>query len=150
MDAHYDAGAIAAIRRLKSRYCRLLDLKQWDAWGALFTVDALMIVKDDVPADLGDPTIRGRAAIVEQTRRIVHSSRCVHQVHEPDITLTSPTAAEGIWGMHDYITWPDDVVPPVPFRSAEGFGYYYEKYLCVDGRWLIASLDLRRLHVITH
>jgi len=148
MAAPSKALAIAAIRQLKSRYCRLLDLKQWEEWGELFTSDAIMIVKDDVPPELGDPTLRGRAAIVAQVRSIIHPAISAHQVHEPDITVRSATKAEGIWGMHDFVTWPDGVASPVPFRAMEGFGYYYENYRCVKRRWLIASLELRRLYRI--
>jgi SnoaL-like domain len=148
MDAPYDAATVAAIRLLKARYCRFLDLKQWDEWGELFLPDAVMIVKDDVPPELGEPTIRGRAAIVAQVRRIVHSSISVHQVHEPEITVSSASTAAGIWPMADVLTWPAGVATPAPFRSMQGFGYYYEQYLCVAGRWFIASLELRRLRVI--
>jgi hypothetical protein len=143
-----DLNAVAAIRQLKSRYCRLLDLKQWAEWGQLFTEDAVMVVKDDVPPELGDPTTRGRAAIVEQVSRIMQGAISIHQVHEPDITLLSYTKAEGIWGMHDYVTWPEGVRPPVPFKAKEAFGYYYETYRRVGEHWCIESIDLRRLHAI--
>lgn len=33
------AAQIEAIKRLKSRYCRYLDTKDWAAWRALFTDD---------------------------------------------------------------------------------------------------------------
>ena len=31
--------AIEQIRQLKARYFRLLDTKQWDEWGEVFTVE---------------------------------------------------------------------------------------------------------------
>jgi 3-phenylpropionate/cinnamic acid dioxygenase small subunit len=31
---------IEAIKRLKARYFRLMDTKQWDQWGDVFTEDA--------------------------------------------------------------------------------------------------------------
>lgn len=148
MSMRYNAAAVAAVRQLKSRYCRLLDLKQWDEWGELFLRDAVMIVKDDVPAELGDPTLRGRDAIVAQVRSLMHAARTAHQVHEPDIVLKSRTTAEGIWPMHDVVVWPEGVAAPVPFRTMQGFGFYYEKYRRIRKRWYIASLDLRRVHMI--
>ena len=42
MDATHGAKAdIEAIKQLKADYFRLLDSKQWRAWGELFTEDAV-------------------------------------------------------------------------------------------------------------
>ena len=61
MDATHDAKAdIEAIKQLKADYFRLLDSKQWRAWGELFTEDALLDSSDDSP----DGVARGREAIV--------------------------------------------------------------------------------------
>ena len=35
------------IRRLKARYCRFLDTKQWEKWGDLFTPDATVAAAGD-------------------------------------------------------------------------------------------------------
>jgi hypothetical protein len=137
----------AQIRVLKHRYCRFLDTKQWSEYGELFTPDAVMDVRDDVPEELGDGIVKGRAAIVEQVHRFVGAARTVHQVHEPEISLTSATTAEGIWGMHDVVIWPEGVAAPTPFRSLRGYGYYYETYQLSNGRWQISTLKLSRLHV---
>ncbi|MGE0309294.1 MAG: nuclear transport factor 2 family protein, partial [Acidimicrobiia bacterium] len=39
IDAEVVAGELEALRVLKARYFRLMDLKQWDEWADVFTED---------------------------------------------------------------------------------------------------------------
>ncbi len=137
---------IAEIRELKARYCRLLDTEQWDRWAELFTPDVVIDISDELKQGMGEPLIHGRDAFVSQTRRIMSGSISIHQVHEPEIELTSPTTATGIWPMSDRTEFPDGIDAPGPFRLVEGLGYYHETYEKRDGRWLITSSKLVRTH----
>jgi hypothetical protein len=124
---------IEAIKQLKARYCRLLDTKDWQAWRALF--------KDDFLSDTskaGGKVIRGADEFVAFTRKGLRSQATVHQVHAPEIELTSPPTARGIWAI-------EDVVRFGPGVNLRGYGHYTETYEKVGGRWLIAGSTLTRL-----
>lgn len=124
---------IEAIKQLKARYCRLLDTKDWQAWRALFHDDFL---SDTSKA--GGKVIRGADEFVAFTRKSLRSQATVHQVHAPEIELTSATTARGIWAL-------EDVVRFGPGVNLRGYGHYTETYEKVDGRWLITSSTLTRL-----
>ena len=136
--------AVEEIKRLKARYCRFIDTKRWEDWGALFTSDASMDCSDDVAEGSGaDPIIFGRTVIADQVSRLVGPARTVHQVHSPDIELASADAAHAFWAMEDWVAFPDGI--GAPFRSMHGYGYYEEIYARQEGRWFIAALRLTRL-----
>ena len=90
-----DAAAlheIEAIKQLKARYCRYLDDKDWDQWRRLFD--------DDFASDIagtGGRQTTGADAFITYTRKSTGrpSQRTVHQVHAPEITLTSADHREG-------------------------------------------------------
>jgi hypothetical protein len=131
-----DAAAlleIEAIKQLKARYCRYLDTKDWDAWRSLFSDDFLSDT-----SQAGGKVIRGADEFVAYTRKGLRSQATVHQVHAPEIELTSSATASGVWAL-------EDVVRFGPGVNLRGYGHYTETYQKVDGRWLITSSRLTRL-----
>lgn len=135
MDDHSRLLAIEAIAHLKARYCRLLDTKDWAGWRDLFT--------DDVVSDTsgsGGKVVRGADEFVAFTRGSLGSRPTVHQVHAPEIEVTSPTTARGVWAM-------EDVVRLGPGLNLRGYGHYTETYEVVDGSWRIATSTLTRLRM---
>ncbi|MDY6999369.1 MAG: nuclear transport factor 2 family protein [Actinomycetota bacterium] len=122
-----------AIKQLKARYCRLLDTKQWDAWRELFADD---FVSDT--AQSGGTVIAGADAFVAFVRKNLGTQPTVHQVHAPEIEITAPDAATGVWALND-------VVRLAPGVNLNGFGHYHETYTKVDGQWRIETSTLTRL-----
>jgi SnoaL-like domain len=127
--------AIEAIKQLKARYCRYLDTKDWAAWRAIFTDD---FVSDT--AEAGGKLIAGADDFVAFTRKGIGRASQVtaHQVHAPEIELTSATTARGVWALQD-------VVHFGPGVNLVGYGHYHETYENVGGQWLIKSSKLTRL-----
>ncbi len=127
--------AIEAIKRLKARYCRYLDTKDWAAWRAIFADD---FVSDT--ADAGGKLITGADDFVAFTRKGIGrpSQTTAHQVHAPEIELTSATTARGVWALHDVVRFGPGV-------TLVGYGHYHETYQNVAGQWLIKSSKLTRL-----
>jgi hypothetical protein len=126
---------IEAIEQLKARYCRYLDTKDWKAWREILT--------DDFVGDLsraGGKVIEGADEFVAFTRKNIGKSSqpTVHQVHAPEIELTSATTARGVWALND-------VVRLAPGLNLNGYGHYHETYEKADGRWRIKTLKLTRL-----
>ena len=59
----------------------------------------------------------------------------------PEIEITSPTTATGIWAMLDILQEPGGE------NLVHGWGHYHETYERIDGRWYIKTLRLTRLRV---
>lgn len=137
---------IEAIRAVKARYCRMLDTKDWDGFAALFTEDAVM----DVSQDTGNPPITGIPALLDQVKYAVTNAATSHQVHSPEITLTGPDTAQGVWAMQDRVVWQAGVSPVPGVASITGYGQYHERYRREGGVWKIAALTLTRFHVDMH
>lgn len=138
--------AIEEIRGLKARYCRFLDTKDWDGMSSLFIEDAVL----DVQQDTGSPPFHGRDALMERIMSAVIHAASSHQVHTPEITLTSDNTAEGVWAMQDRVVWQPGKSPIPGTASITGYGQYHERYVHVNGAWKFASVRLTRFHVDMH
>jgi uncharacterized protein (TIGR02246 family) len=89
---------VEAIKRLKARYFRHLDTKQWDRWADVFTEDCELVNPQsrDVP-------LRGREEIVRVISHNLENAISVHHGHMPEIELLSATEARGVWAMFDLL-----------------------------------------------
>lgn len=135
-----DFTALEDIRLAKARYCRFIDLKQWDDLRQLFAAEVKLTFRD-AEGTLTN-VFDNLDTFITLTSSLLQSARTIHQVHNSEIELTSATTARTIWSMEDRIVFPDGVSGP--FRSLHGFGHYYETLENTEGKWQIASLDLRR------
>ncbi|MEX2100117.1 MAG: nuclear transport factor 2 family protein [Acidimicrobiia bacterium] len=112
------------IQRLKARYCRAVDHKDWDALGNVFTADAKLFH--------GETGIDGCDAIVAVIRDTLADFSTSHCAHTPLIDITGATTATGNWGA--IYTRVGD--PP-------SFGEYDEDHeLGRDGSWRIRCMRL--------
>jgi ketosteroid isomerase-like protein len=121
------------ISKVKARYCRFLDSKDWDAYTGLFTED---VVLDDDPAN-GTVT-RGRTEVIKRIRSFVEHAQTAHHVHSPEMDIRGDEA-DVIWAMQDRVIG----AAHIPERAHTGFGHYHERYVRQQGTWRIASLKLR-------
>lgn len=124
---------LEAIKQLKARYFRLMDTKQWPAFGALFTADAVMQTTPNP-----DERFVGRDEIVAKVSFHLKDAVTVHHGHTPEIEVDGDSAT-GIWAMDDYVELPQLVL--------RGSGHYHEQYRRQEGRWCIASCRLTRLRL---
>jgi hypothetical protein len=127
---------IEAIKRLKYRYMRCLDQKLWDELASCFISDA----KAEYSG--GAYSYEGRQAIVEFMRTAMDSLAMLssHRVHHPEIDLTGPDSAVGVWAMEDVVIRTDLDV------NIQGPGFYRDRYLKLEGTWLIAETGYRRTY----
>ena len=130
-----------AIRRLKARYCRFLDTKDYEAWKALFAPDVVVKVDMAISTAGADgqtaPDLNGLDEFVPVVLGGVEHAQTKHHVHTPEIDLTSDTTASAIWAMEDLLLFPDG-------GELFGAGHYHETYEKHDGDWVITSLHLTR------
>jgi hypothetical protein len=132
-----EAHELEQIRRLKARYFRALDTKDWPTLVELFTDPVHIDVRDD-----GAGTTSSPQEFVESVRRALEGATTVHHGHMPELELTSADTATGIWAMQDQIWWPEGA----PVRRLVGSGHYHETYRRTADGWRIESMRLTRLH----
>ena len=130
-----EAAELEAIRQLKYAYFRTLDLKQFDALGALLTEDATTSYED------GRTQLAGRAAIVEWLSGALGDPGIVteHHGHHPEITFTSDTGAEGTWYLQDRV-----IVPSADLEIG-GTAFYTDRYVRTTEGWRIAHTGYVRV-----
>lgn len=124
-----------AIKQLKARYFRTMDTKDWDGMRRVFTDDVVMDTSSS-----GGGVITGADAFMAFLSETLAGVVTVHHGHMPEIALTSPTTATGIWALHDLLVWPNG-------RRLVGYGHYHETYERVGDEWRIASSKLTRLRM---
>jgi SnoaL-like domain len=131
-----DLVEIAQIHQLKYRYVRLIDTKRWDEIGELFT--------DDATASYGGGAteLAGRDAIVEflSTSMADEEMLTSHKVHQPEIALTGPGEATGVWALDDV------VILGALGLTVRGASFYDDRYVKVRGAWRIAHTGYRRVY----
>ncbi len=129
------------IRRLKARYCRFLDTRDVPAWRALFAPDVVVLLDLAVSTGGADPQtmppLAGMAAFEPVVLGGIEGAATMHHCHTPEIDLTSPTTATGIWAMEDLLVFGDG-------SEMHGAGHYHETYEKHDGAWRIKTLHLTR------
>jgi hypothetical protein len=128
---------IEEIARLKARYCRCVDTKDWAGYGALVT--------DDFRAVTDSGVHDGRDAVVSYLSGALGNAVTVHHVHQPEVTFTTPDHAEVIWAMEDYVE--------IPLGESSfvlhGYGHYHEEYVRTADGWRMQRTELQRLRVDT-
>jgi hypothetical protein len=125
---------IEAIKRLKYRYVRCLDQKLWDELEGCFTPDATASYGG------GAYEFDGRDAILAFLRDSMGSESFLssHRVHHPEIDLTSPSNARGIWAFDDVVILTELGI------TIRGAAFYTDDYVKADGEWLIRSTGYKR------
>ena len=138
MEAIERLEAIEEIKQLKARYFRCMDTKAWDEMRQVFA--------DDVHVDMADEGggIQDTAdEFMTMLRENIEDVTTVHHGHMPEISITSPTTASGIWAMEDKLRWPEGS----PIVAMHGYGHYRETYERTSAGWRIKTLTLTRLRV---
>lgn len=132
---------LEAIKRLKYRYQRFLDCKLWNELRTLFTEDAT------VGYDSGRLSASGPDQILDLLRGTLARTDVVslHQVHCPEIDITSATTARGIWYLHDFVVNPGEESGGMPGCSVlQGAGFYADRYVKAKSDWKIQHTGYER------
>ena len=125
---------VEAIKQLKYRYWRHLDLKQWDALAQCFADDATVCYSS------GKYEFAGVSAIMKFLSESLGAARgsvTIHQGHHPEIELLSATRARGTWALYNYM-----------FNIKQNRGirigaYYEDEYVKLDGTWKFQHIGYR-------
>ena len=91
---------IEAIKQVKYRYWRHLDLKQWDELAELFIPEATVCYSS------GQYEFNGVEQIMRFLRESLGTERgsvTIHHGHHPEIAITGRTTATGTWALYNYM-----------------------------------------------
>ena len=121
--------AFDEIKRLKALYCQCVDQHRWDELSSLFVTDAELTTDRDGKVN----TMRGRDLIAATISKNLATANTIHHASNPDIHLTGPTTAEGVWTA----SYTNENGP------VTGHGHYIERYEKRDGRWQYTHMTLR-------
>jgi len=131
-----DLHELEAIKRLKYRYLRCLDQKRWDELADCFTADARSSYGG------GRYAFEGRDAILEFLRKAMGAPSFLssHRAHHPEIDLTGPDTATGVWALED------TVIETRAAITIRGAAFYTDEYVKVDGAWKIRFTGYKRTY----
>lgn len=142
--------AIEEIRQLRPKYWRIIDAKEFDELLGLFTEDAwfdshealMDPIKGQYPGFPMSPVSTGREELINGIiAGMPPELQSCHMGNTGEIEITSDTTARGI------IPFTDRLIIPGVVATA-GYGYYYDDYEKVDGKWYIKGGTLRRKRVL--
>ncbi len=145
-------AAIEAIRELKATYWRGVDTADGALVRSILAEDCVL----DCMGCCTDPAsgvdhmpqmnivMRGRESW--QTGNLEHPRLItVHQGHQHEIAVTSPTTASGVWAFTDRFFMP----PGSQFSRLTGYGHYHDTYEKTGGAWLLKTMRFTRIRVET-
>jgi uncharacterized protein (TIGR02246 family) len=126
---------IEDIKQLKARYCRFVAKEDWEGFKNLFSEDLQFITPDGTRHDGRDVFMAFHEESLEKPKvwGVVHC-------YTPEITITGPDTAVGIWAMSDIHIWPGGEGPAM---GHHGYGHYHEDYIRLEDGW-----RFRRIQVI--
>jgi hypothetical protein len=127
---------IEAIKELKYRYWRHLDLKQWDDLAACFVPEATVSYGGGRYEFQGVDAIMGflRESLAATTGAVT-----VHHGHHPEIELTSATTATATWALYNYM------YNVRQNRSIRIGAYYRDDYVKRNGVWRFQHIGYQAL-----
>ncbi|MCT1516079.1 nuclear transport factor 2 family protein [Dietzia cercidiphylli] len=124
---------IDAIKSLKYRYLRCVDLRLWD--------ELAETLAPEVSASYGKRlSYTGRDEVVNGLRgQMADDVITEHQAHHPEIEVDGDTAT-GRWYLQDR------VIVPAFDTMIIGSAFYEDTYARVDGKWVITSTGYKRTY----
>jgi hypothetical protein len=130
---------IEAIKQLKHAYFRCLDTANWEEMSTLF--------HDEVAVHFTGGTyewkLEGKEEYLSSVGKSFYKgSLGHHNGHHPEVQILSATEATAIWYLADNM-W---ILEHKFFTT--GTALYWDRYLKVDGRWLIKDTSYRRIYEI--
>ena len=130
-----DVADTEAIKQLKYRYLRTLDLKQWDEFTECFVPEAT--------GDYAGLAFEDRDALVAYMRENLGEGLIsMHHAHHPEISVDGDSA-EGRWYLEDKV-----IVPAFDF-VLEGAAFYTDRYARTPDGWRITHTGYRRTYEVT-
>ena len=134
---------VQAIKELKSKYFRALDTKNWDE------LETTMTPNISTAYSNGKLVFHGPKEITNYFKESMPDTEItLHQGHNPVIWFESDTVAYGKWYLQDNLIFAEG--NPYCGTQIQGSAIYTDKYVKVDGQWLIEDTGYLRLPAQQH
>ena len=128
---------IEAIKRLKYRYFRAIDTADIENLAPLLTDDIAVNYKGGAYHWV----VTGKAAVLEAIATGFHNRALAqHTGHHPEIDITSPDTANGLW----YLT--DSFINLDSLLVTQGSALYRDSYVKQGEEWKIAMSSYTRVY----
>ncbi len=130
---------VQAIKELKSKYFRALDTKNWDELETTLAPDIETSYSD------GKLVFHGPKEVTNYFKESMPNTEItLHQGHNPEIIIDSDTEAHGHWYLQDNLIFAEG--NPYEGLQIQGSAIYTDKYVKVDGKWLIQDTGYLRVY----
>ena len=129
--------ALEAIYDLKSRRDHAVDRKDWDTYAELHS-------DNYIAESVADRPVVGGREVADLLKVHMANVSTAHHSHTPVIEFQDRDHATGVWAMEDNLFWTKNGER----QWLRGFGFYHERYVRRDGRWLFCYRRLERTHVL--
>ncbi|ASR39716.1 bile-acid 7-alpha-dehydratase [Prauserella marina] len=136
-------SAIEEIKRVKYRYLRCVDLKDWDELAGTLAPD--VTANYGTPA-MGEPlNFTGRTELIDfLSTTLDEKITTVHAAGQPEIDIEG-TRAHGVWSFQDKVIAKEHKV------VIEGAAFYEDSYVFEEqGGWLIRHTGYTRTYEATY
>ena len=129
---------VQAIKELKSRYFCAMDTKNWEDFAATMAPDIETSYSD------GKLKFHGPQEVTDYISSTMPKTEItLHQGHNPQIWFESDTVAYGKWYLEDDLLF--DKGDPYEGLEIRGSAIYTDKYVKIDGKWLIQDTGYIRI-----
>jgi hypothetical protein len=133
--------AVEEIGKMRARYLRLLDTRNWDDLIKLYAPDATLSFQTEAPGIVN----RGHAEIRKAITMHLVDVVTAHSAHMLELEFLSDTRAKGSWTLEDWLWFgPKSAAPG---RHVHAFGHLNDEYVKSGSAWLIQSADITRVRV---
>lgn len=130
---------VQAITELKSKYFCALDTKNWDELETTLHPDI------ETSYSNGKYSFHGPTEVTNYFKEVMPNTEItLHQGHNPIITFESDTVAYGQWYLQDNLIFAEG--NPYCGTQIQGSAIYTDKYVKVDGKWLILETGYLRIY----
>ena len=130
---------VEEITALKSRYFRALDTKDWPE------LEKTLSPTISTSYSNGKLVFHGPKEVTAYFNESMPKTEItLHQGHNPVITFESDTVAYGKWYLQDELIFAKG--NPYEGLQIEGSAIYTDKYVKVDGQWLIQETGYLRIY----
>jgi hypothetical protein len=136
-----DLVEIELIKQLKYRYCRAIDLRDMPLLDSVLADDYLF---ESVAYDGSKKPIREtKADLIASLPKSFPPERIgQHHLHNPEIRITGPDSAEGLWYLQNYN------LNVATKQATRGASYYHDRYAKIGGEWKIQYCRMQRIYLI--
>lgn len=130
---------VQAIKELKSKYFCALDTKNWDE------LETTMAPDIETAYSNGKLVFHGPKEITDYFKKSMPKTEItLHQGHNPQVWFESDTVAYGKWYLEDRLIFAKG--DPYEGLQVEGSAIYTDKYVKIDGEWLIQDTGYIRIY----